>query len=181
MAAANVISVIGTLVSVLGIITSNIPETPDKAKVQYIIANDDPNGTGLSNAGGDLPDVRMWDETAEFLGANYDGSNCEEGYTTCTSEVSTQEAVTYTLFSGNDDAICIAWTGISWAGGQKKYGFHPGNWAHGCDAGGYRGDKQKGNWSVLFPPSRAVYGTLGINNNLQVLRQPKGPRHLQRG
>ena len=108
MTAANIISEIGTLVSVLGIFTSNVPDAPDKAKVQYIIANDDPDGTGLTNAGCDLPDVRMWDETAEFLGANYDDGYCAEGSTTCTTEVNTQEAVTYTLFWGNDDAICIA-------------------------------------------------------------------------
>ncbi|KAH7368205.1 hypothetical protein B0T11DRAFT_326405 [Plectosphaerella cucumerina] len=132
MAAANVISVIGTGITLLSFILGNLPETPDKAKVSYIIANDGANGD-LSSAGGDLPDIRHWDETAEFLGASYDPGHCGEGVTTCTTDVNTQEAVTYTLFSGNNDAICIAWTGLSWAGGQKKYGFHPGNWAHACD------------------------------------------------
>lgn len=144
--AANIISILGTAVTIFTAIKDGFPDPPAGAKVKYIIANDDPDGTGLTSAGGDLPDLRMWDETIEFLGGSYDPGNCPEGYTTCTTEVDTQEAVTYTLFTGNDDAICIAWTGMSWAGGQKKYGFHPGNWAHGCDAGGYDGDMQHGVW-----------------------------------
>ncbi|KAF4840153.1 hypothetical protein CGCSCA4_v010632 [Colletotrichum siamense] len=132
MAAANIISVIGTGITLLSFLLDNVPSGDEQTKLSYIIANDGANGD-LSSAGGDLPDVRLWDETAEFLGANYDDGYCGEGVTTCTTDVDTQEAATYTLFSGNNDAICIAWTGLSWAGGQKKYGFHPGNWAHACD------------------------------------------------
>ncbi|KAK6212160.1 hypothetical protein QIS74_10114 [Colletotrichum tabaci] len=132
MAAANIISVIGTGITLLSFLLDNVPSGSEQTKLSYIIANDG-GGGDLSDAGGNLPDVRLWDETAEFLGANYDGNHCDEGVTTCTTDVNTQEAATYTLFSGNNDAICIAWTGLSWPGGQKKYGFHPGNWAHACD------------------------------------------------
>ncbi|KAM0330575.1 hypothetical protein ACHAQA_003523 [Verticillium albo-atrum] len=132
MAAANIISVIGTGITLLSFLLDNVPSGSEKAKVSYIIANDG-GGGDLTDAGGDLPDVRLWDETAEFLGGSSDPGHCGEGVTTCTTEVNTQEAATYTLFTGNNDAICIAWTGLSWAGGQKKYGFHPGNWAHACD------------------------------------------------
>ncbi|KAM0276580.1 hypothetical protein ACHAQH_006585 [Verticillium albo-atrum] len=132
MAAANIISVIGTGITLLSFLLDNVPDGQDQAKVSYIIANDGANGD-LVDAGGDLPDVRLWDETAEFLGGSYDPGYCDEGVTTCATDVNTQEAATYTLFSGNNDAICIAWAGLSWAGGQKKYGFHPGNWAYACD------------------------------------------------
>lgn len=133
MAASLIISVIGTLITTVSFINSNMPEAPSQAKIQYVIANDGAHGD-LANAGGDMPDVRLFDETGEFLAGTYDPGNCPEGYTTCTTDVDTQEAPTYTLFTANNDAICIAWTGIAWAGGQRKYGFHPGNWAYSCDA-----------------------------------------------
>ncbi|KAI9373763.1 hypothetical protein BJX61DRAFT_541431 [Aspergillus egyptiacus] len=152
-----VVSVVGTLITALGFIDANMPEGPDQTKIQYVIANDGANGA-LSNAGGDLPDVRLFDETGEFLGAKYDPGKCEEGYTTCTTEVNTQEAVTYTLFTGNDDAICIAWTGIAWAGGQKKYGFHPGNWAYSCDQ--YT-DLNSGSW---YYAGQAVPGIENVDD-----------------
>ena len=145
MAAANIISVIGTGITLLSFLLDSVPSgETEKAKVSYIIANDGANGD-LTDAGGDLPDIRHWDETAEFLGATYDPGHCDEGVTTCTTEVNTQQAVTYTLLTGNNNAICIAWTGLSWAGGQQKYGFHPGNWAHACDESGY----ESGYWYVL--------------------------------
>lgn len=134
--AAELISVIGTAVTLLSFLTSQIPSGPNEAEISYVIANDGAHGS-LTSAGGDMPDVRMWDETAEFLGGHYDPGHCSEGFTTCTTKVNTQEAVTYTLFTGNTDAICIPWTGLSWAGGQKKYGFHPGNWAHACNSGAW--------------------------------------------
>jgi len=113
----------------------------DYAKIGYIIANDGANGE-LTDAGGHIPDVRAWDDTAEFLDINVDADYCEEGYTTCTTTIASEEAPTYTLFTGNTDAICIAWTGISFPGAVEKYGFHPGQWAHGCDSYGEGG----GSW-----------------------------------
>lgn len=145
MATANVISIIGTAVSVLSFFLDQVPQNNDKARFSYVIANDGANGD-LSNAGGNLPDLRAWDETIEYLGGDFEGEYCAEGQTACTDDVETGEAVTYTLFTGNSDAICIAWTAVSWAGGQKKYGFHPGNWAYACDAAGYNGDMQHGVW-----------------------------------
>ncbi|KAF6815474.1 hypothetical protein CPLU01_14123 [Colletotrichum plurivorum] len=145
MSAFNVISVIGTGITLLGFLLVIIPNERDQTTISYIIANDGtkgPNGGNLKEAGGDFPDVRLWDETGEYLGGRMDPGMCEEGRTDCTTTVDTQEAATYTLFSGNSDAICIAWTGLNWAGGQKNYGFHPGNWAYACGARGY----ESGNW-----------------------------------
>ncbi|KAL4887721.1 hypothetical protein BJY04DRAFT_212746 [Aspergillus karnatakaensis] len=103
MATSLIISVIGTLITTVSFIDSNMPEAPEQAKIQYVIANDGTNGD-LTNAGGDLPDIRLFDETGEFLAGTYDS-----------------------------EAAKKAWTGLAWAGGQKKYGFHPGNWAYSCD------------------------------------------------
>ncbi|KAK3299856.1 uncharacterized protein B0H64DRAFT_447811 [Chaetomium fimeti] len=135
-----VVSIIGTGVSILSFLLGQIPSSDSgTATVSYVIANDGANGD-LTGAGGHKPDVRMWDQTAEFLGiTTQDGDNCGEGWTTCTTDVSTREAPVYTLFTGNDDAICIAWTGISFPGGNQKFGFHPGQWARGCDIYGNGG------------------------------------------
>jgi len=140
MSAGTIISIIGTGITLLSFLLDSVPDTSGgEAKVSYVIANDGANGD-LEGAGGNLPDLRMWDETAEFLGiTTEDNSDCGEGYTTCTSTVSTNEAPTYTLFTGNDDAICIAWTGIAFPGGNQKFGFHPGQWAYGCSQYGNGG------------------------------------------
>lgn len=141
MATGTIISVIGTGVTLLSFLLDSVPDAPDGAKISYIIANDGANGD-LTGAGGDMPDMRLWDETGEFLGINADPGGCGEGATNCETEVDTQEAPTYALFTGNDDAICIAWTGMNWSGQQKKFGFHPGNWAHACDYTSYN----SGSW-----------------------------------
>ena len=93
-----------------------------------------------------MPDVRLFDETAELHGANYGGSDGLEGCSTCKTDINTQEVPTYALFSGNDDAICNAWTGVASGGRQQRYGFHAGNGAHACDRIGDRG----GCWYVLM-------------------------------
>lgn len=133
--ASEIISVIGTAVSILSLILSEVPKDPSQAKVSYIIANDHGKGD-LNNGGGDLPDVRLWDETAEYLGGSFDPGYCNEGATDCTTSVNTNQGASYTLFTGNDDAICISWTGMAWAGGHSKFGFHPGNWAYACNQHG---------------------------------------------
>lgn len=134
MATGTVVSIIGTAVTLLGFLLDNVPDSDaGKATLNFYIANDGAGDPPLTDAGGDLPDVRLWDETIEFLGINADPGFCEEGATTCKVEVSTEEAPTYALFTGNNDAICIAWTSITFPGPGQKYGWHPGNWAYGCD------------------------------------------------
>lgn len=144
--AFDLISVIGTAVTVLSFFLTLEENHDNDARVKYIIANDGAHGH-LTAAGGGLPDLRMFDETAEFLGAAYDPGTCDEGSTICKTYVNTPEAVTYTLFTGNDNAICIPWVGLTWAGGQRDFGFHPGQWAHACDAGGYGTD----GWWCVYP------------------------------
>lgn len=137
-----IISAVGTGVTLLSYFQGVIEDAEsDYALIGYVIANDGANGE-LSGAGGHLPDVRAWDDTGEFLAGNSEGTDCGEGETTCTTKIYTDEAPTYTLFTGNSDAICIAWTGIAFAGSGQKYGFHPGQWAYGCDSDGDNG----GSW-----------------------------------
>ncbi|KAF1837990.1 hypothetical protein BDW02DRAFT_576716 [Decorospora gaudefroyi] len=151
MATANVIGVVSIGITLLTWGISQAQQDRNSARTSFIIANDNaggPDGGDLSNAGGDLPDIRHWDETIEFLGANYDPGFCDEGRTDCTVDVGTGEAVTYTLFTGNNNAICIAWTGQAWAGlgNGRRYAFHPGNWAQHCDGTPYDESWSSGNW-----------------------------------
>ncbi|KXX80765.1 hypothetical protein MMYC01_203935 [Madurella mycetomatis] len=136
-----IVSAVGTAVTLVSFSLDQIPTSDSEtATVSYVIANDGANGD-LTSAGGNKPDLRMWDETGEFIAIEtQDDEYCGEGWTTCSTDVGTLEAPTYTLFTGNDDAICIAWAGISFPGGNQKFGFHPGQWAHACsnyeDGGG---------------------------------------------
>lgn len=141
MAVFDVVLVVGTAIHLMSFVVDIKLNSLKKTTISYIIATDGANGR-LTNAGGHLPDVRLWDDTGKYLGGKMDPGKCGEGRTDCTTEVNTQDLATYTLFSGNSDAICIAWTSLTLAGGQENYGFHPGNFARACGILGF----ESGNW-----------------------------------
>lgn len=74
------------------------------------------DGGGLTNAGGDLPDVRLFNEFGEFLGMSADPGFIVDG---TTGEIKVRhngdlgQQATYTLFSANDNAICIGMATIT--------------------------------------------------------------------
>jgi hypothetical protein len=76
---------------------------------------------GLSNAGGDLPDIRLFNEVGEFLGASYDPGFIEDGPTGTDIRVqqSAEQQAAYALFTANENAIFIAYLSIVWPGEQK--------------------------------------------------------------
>ena len=119
-----------------------------EAQVQYIIANDFGKVSRGPSTGGRLPDIRMWDESGEYLGKNTQGRKCQEGASNCHSHFQTKESVAYTLFTANRDPVCIAWTafGITHPEAVRLAEFHPGNWAYLCDISGYGKQKQIGSW-----------------------------------
>ncbi|RMD44672.1 hypothetical protein DV735_g251, partial [Chaetothyriales sp. CBS 134920] len=86
---------------------------------------------GLSNAGGDLPDVRVWNNNAEFVGMSLGGGKVEDGSYGAVTVHHENQGV-YSLFSANGDAICIAWVTTTWSGSGNHYvvmgdmGFHCG-------------------------------------------------------
>ncbi|KPM38675.1 hypothetical protein AK830_g7877 [Neonectria ditissima] len=90
------------------------PETA-KSVIKIGIGLDTKNG--LNNAGGDLPDVRLFNEDGDFLGMSADPGDIDDG---STKEISIDhdgdngQQATYALFSANDDAICIAYASITW-------------------------------------------------------------------
>ena len=138
--AAGIFEAIGVISGVLGIIqfgADNFP-VPDKVGSTVRVAVGLDFSGGLREAGGDLPDVRLWNEAGEFLGKTTDpGKVGTGGYRDITVDHkhdSTQQA-TYTLFSANNDAICIAYTSITWPSGDEYAWI--GDWGRKCGATWY--------------------------------------------
>ncbi|KAK3901910.1 hypothetical protein C8A05DRAFT_34415, partial [Staphylotrichum tortipilum] len=89
------------------------------------------------NAGGDLPDVRLFNEGGEFIGIKVDPGSVGDGSTgTIKVEHKDQngQQAAYALFSANDNAVCVTSISITWPngdhclwidsnGGQQQTGF----------------------------------------------------------
>ncbi|GAB0134211.1 hypothetical protein EsDP_00002592 [Epichloe bromicola] len=98
-----------------------------------------PRGKGLTNAGGDLPDIRVFNEHGSFLGINAEKQRCASGETDCDVFVAgVHDQPTYTLFTANDDAICLAYVTVTFPEGTKSA--WTGNWAKQCGAPWYYSD-----------------------------------------
>jgi hypothetical protein len=116
-AAVDVIGVISGVLGIFSFLQDLFPEpsAPSSCQFQFRIGLDgtDNNGSPLTEAGGNIPDVRCWNENTNFLGiTTNDGSNCEQGSETCSTSVETTNACSYTLFTANTDAICIGWASV---------------------------------------------------------------------
>lgn len=80
------------------------------------------DGGGLSGAAGDLPDVRQFNEFGVFLGIAVDTGVVESGEVgviKVTHNKALKQQAPYTLFSANDNAICIAMASITWPDGGQ--------------------------------------------------------------
>jgi hypothetical protein len=128
---ATAFGVFSGLIGILGFIQSNIPDRPNQHETKFRIhvALDNAR-SGPSNAGGDAPDIRVWNQAGQFLGGAYDPGKISSGsFRDVTVRLSQPHQPTYALFTGNNDAICIAYITNSWADGQQ-YAW-VGNWADG--------------------------------------------------
>ncbi|KAI7162448.1 hypothetical protein KC349_g1962 [Hortaea werneckii] len=136
---ATAIGVVGSVLTIFSFVTDLFPDRDtSEAKYRFKIGNNNAQppggGGGLSGAGGSKPDVRAWDETIEFLGIEVnDGNKCGEGDTVCDTSLQTREQPTYTLFTANDDAICISVVQTTFPS-SAKYATVLGNWAYYCSA-----------------------------------------------
>ncbi|OTB04414.1 hypothetical protein M426DRAFT_11561 [Hypoxylon sp. CI-4A] len=148
--AAGIIEAIGVISGALGIIQfgiNNFPE-PDSVKstIRITVGLDTDQ---LDGAGGDLPDVRLFDEAGGFLGIAVDPGQVEDGgYADISVEhndASTKQGV-YTLFSGNTDAICIAYATITLPS-TDKYSWI-GTWGQQCGASWYYSNVYVGSTGV---------------------------------
>ncbi|KAI9147532.1 hypothetical protein HJFPF1_12558 [Paramyrothecium foliicola] len=138
MAFAAVVNVVGVLSGVVGILQFGIDNFAPKddegsTVVQLAIGLDVPDG--LNNAGGDLPDVRLFNEAGAFLGMAADPGDVADGTLGKVTVSTNGQQSAYTLFSANSNAICIAYATITWPSGDQ-YAW-PGDWGRQCGASWY--------------------------------------------
>ncbi|KAJ8130627.1 hypothetical protein O1611_g3000 [Lasiodiplodia mahajangana] len=137
---AAILEVIGFISGVLGIIQfgeDNLPEKKSVGSTVRITVGLDTKG-GLNNAGGDLPDVRLFNEAGEFLGIKTNPGKVRSGEfsdITIEHDWDLGQQATYALFSANKDAICIAYASITWPSGDS-YGW-VGDWGRQCGGSWY--------------------------------------------
>lgn len=136
--AVNAIGVISGILTIFSF-GQDLFDSEDGAanKIQFRVGLDgtEPPGGGgkLEDAGGTKPDVRCWNENANFLGIKVnDGNKCNEGSEVCTTQVDSDNSCAYSLFTANNDAICLGWIGMTFPGGDQ-YGSPIGEWAEHCD------------------------------------------------
>lgn len=135
MAGAAVIDIIGVVSGLLGIYQFGADNFASKdsggSVVRIQVGLDSPGG--LSNAGGDLPDIRLFNEVGDFLGIVADPGHIEDGTNgkDITVTQSAEQQATYALFTANNDAICIAYLSIVWPGDDSKFGW-TGDWGKMC-------------------------------------------------
>ncbi|KAI0103409.1 hypothetical protein F4814DRAFT_96523 [Daldinia grandis] len=137
---AGVIEAIGVLSGVLGILQFGIDHFPKddgpKSTVRVTVGLDTPGG--LNNAGGDLPDVRLFNEAGEFLGIKVDPGSVSDGgfgdIEISHNDDSNQQPA-YALFSANNDAICIAHAVVTFPGNERYTWV--GDWGRQCGGSWY--------------------------------------------
>ncbi|KAM7196786.1 hypothetical protein V8F33_005905 [Rhypophila sp. PSN 637] len=136
MAAATAVAIVKGILAVVGFIHSVIPDRPNQHQTTFRIQVGLDRAGGLNGAGGHAPDIRVWNQAVEFLGARYDPGKVASGsFRDVTVNLKKPNQPTYALFTGNDDAVCIAYITNSWADGQK-YAW-VGNWAETCQQDWY--------------------------------------------
>ena len=137
---ANPITVLRVVGKVLGFVPfamNAFGNKDEQASVLKVTVGLDVEG-GLQNAGGDLPDVRLFNEAGKFLGISADPGDIGDG---STAEIKVKhnndngQQAAYALFSANDNAICITSLAITWPNGDQ-YGW-VGNWGRACGASWY--------------------------------------------
>ena len=131
---ATVIGVVGSVLTIFSFLPDNFnteDHTTSETKMRVVAGLDGTGDPPLNNAGGDYPDVRLFNENGGFLGGTYDNGYVSSG---TAYDVTIQQTVgqqpTYALFTGNTDAICIAYIASTWPFGGK-YGW-VGSWGRRC-------------------------------------------------
>ncbi|KAL2822688.1 hypothetical protein BDW59DRAFT_101782 [Aspergillus cavernicola] len=121
MSFVNAIGVISGFMTIVSFSQDNFGDTSDPGStIKVAVALDGDNG-GTIDAGGDLPDIRVWNDFGDFKAITNDPGTVTDG-TVGTVEVDHEQQGVYSLFSANNDAICIAWVTTTWsdaAGGNK--------------------------------------------------------------
>lgn len=126
---------IGVISGVLGIFQfgmDNFAGADDKGSVLRIQLGLEVEG-GATNMGGDLPDIRLFNEAGEFLGIEVDSGKIGDGIAKDVRvEQKEEQQATYALLTANDNAICIAYISITWPD-EQKFGWTA-DWGKECGA-----------------------------------------------
>ncbi|OJJ52389.1 hypothetical protein ASPSYDRAFT_164879 [Aspergillus sydowii CBS 593.65] len=118
------VEAIGVVAGTLGIVQfglTNFADTTEPGSTIKVAVGLDGENGGTEDAGGDLPDVRIWNDFGEFKAMTADPGSVGDG-TVGTVEVDHDQQGVYSLLTANNDAICIAWVTTTWsdaAGGNK--------------------------------------------------------------
>ncbi|KAI1822785.1 hypothetical protein F4861DRAFT_371310 [Xylaria intraflava] len=137
---SGILDAIGLISGVLGIISfgqDNLPKSNTKGSTVRVTVGLDVSG-GLSNAEGDLPDVRLFNEAGDFLGITADPGKVKSGDfgdITVNHENDSGQQASYALFSANNDAICVAYSSITWTSGDQYAWI--GDWGKQCGGAWY--------------------------------------------
>ncbi|KAH8690713.1 hypothetical protein BGW36DRAFT_306760 [Talaromyces proteolyticus] len=148
---AGFVQAIGIINGLLGIVQFGInnfeSQPPPGSTIKFAIGLD--SQSGLTNAGGDLPDVRIWNLYGKFVGMTDDPGSVGDG-DIGQVYVSHENQGVYSLMSANDDAICIAWASTTWSAerGGNKYAVS-GDFGRECGGTWYH--------SGMFPYDNSQY------------------------
>ncbi|RWA07791.1 hypothetical protein EKO27_g7314 [Xylaria grammica] len=131
------ISVVSGILGIIQFGIDNFPQEKPSASTVRITVGLDIQG-GLSNSGGDLPAVTLFNEGGGYLGRKTHPGKISSGdFHDITIEHfhGGGQQATYALFAAHNDAICIAYTSITWPSGDQ-YGW-TGDWAPTCGGNWY--------------------------------------------
>ncbi|KAJ5163582.1 uncharacterized protein N7500_005412 [Penicillium coprophilum] len=148
MSVVDAIGVISGILTIVSFGMDNFGEGETSGStIKVAVALDGPNGP--TNAGGDIPDVRVWNEVGDFVGMKADPGTVGNG-NLGEVKINHENQGVYSLFSANDDAICVAWVTTTWSDdrGGNKYAVS-GDYGEACG----------GSWfeSHMYPNSNEDY------------------------
>ncbi|KAK2836074.1 hypothetical protein FQN49_006709 [Arthroderma sp. PD_2] len=133
--AVNAIGVLSGLLTIFSFGEDHFgQEVHSGSTIKVAVALDGPQ---VSNAGGGLPDVRIWNDIGTFVGITTDPGRVENG-NIGEIRIEHQNQGVYSLFSANDDAICIAWVTTTFTDnrGGNMYAVS-GDYGEACGAAWY--------------------------------------------
>ncbi|TLD33006.1 hypothetical protein PspLS_00978 [Pyricularia sp. CBS 133598] len=192
----SIIDIIGVVSSVLGIIQFAQDAFPQKQKPGSsvrIAVGLDASG-GLNNAGGNVPGVALFNEVGGFLGQSQKNGQVQDGnFADLTVTQSSGQQATYGLFQAGHDAVCIAYTSITWPDGNQ-YAL-TGDWGEACggswyysniyvQSSGYKpkcmwidadGNQPQTGFQVHFPEFRSDTSTMPAGKDINTLCNSKAP------
>ncbi|KAI1314174.1 hypothetical protein F5Y03DRAFT_389650 [Xylaria venustula] len=138
MAAAVALDVLGIVQGILNIVQTMLKFPYDQgeftSQVRVTVGLDVQGGIDFS---GDLPDVRLFNEVGEFLGAKFDPGLIHEGsfMDLKVDQKRSNQQPTYALFVGNKNPICISHVSIKWPSGEH-YAWLA-DWGRKCNGSWY--------------------------------------------